>query len=66
MSKILKFIFKLFRIAALIYGILFAVFYFDLDGKFLFYVWEPLICRHYDRIKRRDNTKTPYDMKKDS
>lgn len=65
-DMIKRMILKIAAIAAAIYGLLFAVFYFDLDGKFLFYVWEPLICRHYDRIKRRDNTKTPYDMKKDS
>ena len=63
MSKILKFIFKLFRIAALIYGILFAVFYFDLDGKFLYYVWEPLMIKRFDNMKRPDNTGMPYSMK---
>ena len=56
MSKILKFIFKLFRIAALIYGILFAVFYFDLDGKFLYYVWEPLMVKRFDNMKRPSST----------
>ena len=34
-----KFILKLISFAAVIYGILFAVFYFDLDGKFMFYIW---------------------------
>ena len=65
-DMIKRMILKITAIAAAVYGLLFAVFYFDLDGKLLLYVWEPLICRHYDRIKRRDNTKTPYDMKKDS
>ena len=59
-----KVILKLISFAAAIYALLFAVFFFDLDGKLLFYVWEPLVCRHYDRMKRRDNTQTPYDMKK--
>ena len=63
MSKILKFIFKLFRIAALIDGILFAVFYFDLDGKFLYYVWEPLMVKRFDNMKRPDATAMPYSMK---
>ena len=63
MSKILKFIFKLFRIAALIYGILFAVFYFDLDGKFLYYIWEPLMIKRFDNMKRPDTTAMPYSMK---
>ena len=63
MSKILKFFFKLFRIAALIYGILFAVFYFDLDGKFLYYIWEPLMIKRFDSMKRPDTTAMPYSMK---
>ena len=63
MSKILKFIFKLFRIAVLIYGILFAVFYYDLDGKFLYYIWEPLMIKRFDNMKRPDATVMPYSMK---
>ena len=63
MSKILKFFFKLFRIATLIYGILFAVFYFDLDGKFLYYIWEPLMIKRFDNMKRPDATAMPYSMK---
>ena len=63
MSKIFKFIFKLFRIAALIYGILFAVFYYDLDGKFLYYIWEPLMIKRFDNMKRPDTTAMPYSMK---
>ena len=58
-----KFVLKLISFAAVIYGILFAVFYFDLDGKFIFYVWEPFATRHFERMKRKDNTQTPYDMK---
>lgn len=58
-----KIILKLFRLAALLYGLLFLVFYFDLDGKLLYYVWEPLMTRRYDKMKRKDNTTTPYEMK---
>lgn len=58
-----KVIFKIFGILAAVWGVLFAVFYFDLDGKFFYYIWEPLMIRHYDRMERKDNTKTPYDMK---
>ncbi|MBR0398297.1 MAG: hypothetical protein IJI10_08510 [Eubacterium sp.] len=58
-----KIILKLFRLAALLYGLLFLVFYFDLDGKLLYYVWEPLMTRRYDKMKRKDNTVTPYEMK---
>ena len=35
---------------------LFAVFFFDLDGKFLFYVVEPTLKKHYDNMPRRDMT----------
>ena len=63
MSKICKFFLKLFRIAALIYGILFAVFYFDLDGKFLYYIWEPMMIKRFDNMKRPDATAMPYSMK---
>ncbi len=66
MKKFLKFIFKLLGILAAIYGILFAVFYYDLDGKFLFYIWEPLMVKRYDNMKRPDNTTTPYSMKEDA
>ena len=62
MKKITKFFLKLIGIAAAIYGILFAVFYYDLDGKFLFYIWEPLMVKRFDNMKRPDNTKMPYSM----
>ena len=58
-----KLIFKVAVIAAAVYGLLFAVFYLDLDGKFIYYIWEPLMCKHYDGMKRKDNTMTPYQMK---
>ena len=43
---------------------LFAVFFFDLDGKFLFYVVEPTLKKNYDNITRRAMTKMTYAMKK--
>lgn len=63
MNKLTKIILKIFGIFAAIYGILFAVFYFDLDGKFLFYIWEPMMIKRYDNMKRKDNTLTPYSNK---
>jgi hypothetical protein len=63
MKSIGKFFCKLFGILLFIYGILFAVFYFDLDGKFMYYVWEPLMVKRYDNLKRRDNTDMPYFAK---
>ncbi len=60
----MKLIFKIVRIFAIVYAALFAVFYFDLDGKLLYYVYEPLMCRHYDNIENRRNiVDIPYDMK---
>ena len=45
---------------------LFAVCFFDLDGKLLFYVVEPTLKKHYDNMPRRDMTKMPYEMNKPS
>ena len=62
----MKLIFKIIRIFAIVYAALFAVFYFDLDGKLLYYVYEPLMCKHYDNIESRRNiVEIPYDMKED-
>ena len=58
-----KLIFRILKIFAIAYGVLFAVFYFDLDGKFLYYVFEPMMVKHYDKMERKDNLVTPYDMK---
>ncbi|MBQ8924670.1 MAG: hypothetical protein IJ771_00005 [Clostridia bacterium] len=62
----MKIIFKIIRIFAIVFAALFAVFYFDLDGKLLYYVYEPLMCKHYDNIEgRRNIVEIPYDMKED-
>ena len=62
----MKLIFKIIRIFAIVFAALFAVFYFDLDGKLLYYVYEPLMCKHYDNIEgRRNIVEIPYDMKED-
>ena len=60
-----KFILKIFGILAVIYAALFAVFYYDLDGKFIYYIVEPFMVKRFDNMKREDNLKTPYDMKED-
>ncbi len=59
----MKIIIKIIGILAAVYAALFAIFYFDLDGKLLYYVWEPFAVRHFDNMKRKDNTQTPYEMK---
>ena len=58
-----KILCKILAAAAVLYGLLFAIFYFDIDGKLIYYIWEPFACRHYDRMKRKDNTQTPYSPK---
>ena len=53
---------KLFGILAVVYAGLFCVFFFDLDGKLLYYVVEPFMKNHFDNMKRRDPHDVPYDM----
>lgn len=62
--KVGKFIGKLIGIAILANVALFAVFFFDLDGKLLYNVVEPFLKKHYDNMERKDMLKTPYDMDK--
>ncbi len=49
-------------IAGLAYAGLFCVFYFDLDGKLLYYVVEPFMKNHFDRMERRDPHTVPYEQ----
>ena len=62
--KLGKFLLKL--LGGLILGniALFLVFFFDLDGKLLFHVVEPLLKKHYDNMDRKDTLKAPYDIDK--
>ena len=53
---------KLFGILAVVYAGLFCVFFFDLDGKLLYYVVEPFMKNHFDNMKRRDPHDVPYEM----
>ena len=58
---------KLFKALVALFGanaLLFVVFFFDLDGKFLFYLYEPFMKKHYDEMERRDMTKMPYEINK--
>ncbi|HNY00057.1 MAG TPA: hypothetical protein PLD83_06910 [Oscillospiraceae bacterium] len=64
MCKFGKFLKKFLHLAVGLYALLFAVFYFDLDGKLLFYVVEPFLCKHYDDMPRKDVLKTEYSMDK--
>ena len=64
MRKVLKILKKVLFIGLGVYAALFAVFFFDLDGKALFSGVEPFLCRHYDRMERRDPLKQPYETTK--
>ena len=64
MRKVLKILKKITLFGMGVYAGLFAVFFFDLDGKALFYGVEPFLSRHYDRMERRDPLKQKYDMDK--
>ncbi len=60
MKKLLKIAGRTAGIAALAYAGLFAVFYFDLDGKALYKFVEPTLVKHYDAMERRDPLSRPY------
>ena len=64
MNKICKFLLKVFAIVFVANAALFAVFFFDLDGKLMFNVVEPFLKKHYDNMERRDVLKEPYDLDK--
>ena len=64
MNKICKKLLKLFLIVFAANAALFAVFWFDLDGKLLFNVVEPFLKKHYDDMDRADTLKTPYEIDK--
>ena len=72
-SKFGKILGKLLGITLLANVVLFIVFFFDLDGKLLYYVVEPFLKKHYDNMERKDvlkdsgydvfkYEKAPYDM----
>jgi len=66
MKKALKIIGKILLILSGVYVVLFLVFFFDLDGKALFYGVEPFLVRHYDNMERKDPLSQVYGMDKPS
>ena len=62
--KLFKIGLKIVGILAAVFAALFAVFFFDLDGKLLFYVVEPFLKDHYDNMERKDTLKDIYDVNK--
>ena len=59
---LIRIIKKIIGIAAAIYAALFCVFYFDLDGKLLYYVVKPFMKNHFDNMERRDPHTVPYEQ----
>ncbi len=62
MKNAFKLLSKLIALCAGIYGLLFLVFYLDLDGKLLFRKVEPMLVKHYDKMERRDPLSMAYDV----
>lgn len=65
MKTFLKKAKKALAVGGGIYAFLFLVFYFDLDGKLLFYVYEPIVMKHYDNMDHSNIADKPYDLKED-
>ena len=59
-----KFFLKLVGIVFALFVGIFAIFFFDLDGKLLFYVVEPFLKKHYDNMERKDTLKSIYEITK--
>ncbi len=64
MRTVFKILGKVLLILGGLYALLFAVFFFDLDGKALFYGVEPFLVKHYDKMPRRDPLKQMYETEK--
>jgi hypothetical protein len=61
-NKVAKFVGRTVGVLAGVYAGLFCVFYFDLDGKLLYYVVEPFMKNHFDNMERRDPHTVPYEQ----
>ena len=64
LKAVKKLILKLFLLCLGALAVLFAIFFFDLDGKLLFYVVEPFLKKHYDNMERKDKLQDIYSMDK--
>ncbi|MBR3357917.1 MAG: hypothetical protein IKG46_08795 [Solobacterium sp.] len=60
MKSVWKTLGIVFGILTGLYIVLFLVFWFDLDGKALFYGVEPFLKNHYDKMKRKDPLDVEY------
>ena len=59
-----KKVLKVLGMGLSVYFVAFLAFILDLDGKLLFYLYEPIVTKHFDDMPRKDMTKMPYEMKK--
>ena len=62
--KVFRVILKIIGVFAAIYAALFAVFFFDLDGKLMYHRVIPFLVRHYDKMPHRDIMDIPYELDK--
>ena len=60
----LKFVKKALVMGGVGYAVLFSVFFFDLDGKLLYYFVEPWLKKRFDNMERKDMIQMPYDIDK--
>ena len=63
-GAIFKVFLKIFGVLFGVFAVLFSIFFFDLDGKLMFYVVEPFLKKHYDNMDRKDTLKKDYDINK--
>ncbi len=61
-KKVRRFVRRTVGTLAAAYAGLFLVFYYDLDGKLLYYVVEPFMKSHFDNMERRDPHTVPYEQ----
>ena len=59
-----KKVLKVLGMGLSVYFVAFLAFILDLDGKLLFYLYEPIVTKHFDDMPRKDMTKMPYEMNK--
>jgi len=60
----LKVILIILAVLVGLYILAFLVFFFDLDGKLIYHVVEPTLCKRYDKMKRKDPLKADYPTDK--
>ena len=61
-KSVVKTVFKVLGLLTGVYGLLFLVYYLDLDGKAIYHFVEPTMKKHFDAMERRNPLERPYDM----